>query len=346
MPPMELPGIDDLLENVAVVAIPMRVRFRGVDVREAALLRGPGGWGEFAPFREYGDPEAARWLDSAIESAWPATHGEPVPVHRAEVPVNATVPAVDPGHVPAIVARFDGCRTAKVKVAEPGQSLADDLARVAAVRDVMGPAARVRIDANGAWSVDDAIEAVRRLARYDLEYVEQPCATVADLARTRIALAAAGIDVPIAADESIRKAQDPALVARAGAADLIVVKVAPLGGVRAALRVVGDCGLPAVVSSAIDTSVGIAAGVRLAAALPDLKYACGLGTVSLLAGDVSPTPLRPAGGAIPVAAASSAALAVTDELLDRWSAPAPVDRWWRERIRRCHSVLARTRTRD
>ncbi|MGL5861586.1 MAG: o-succinylbenzoate synthase, partial [Phycicoccus sp.] len=277
----------EVLDAVHVVAIPMRMPFRGISVRDAVLIEGPVGWGEFAPFAEYGVLEASRWLAGAIEAAWA---GWPDPV-RHEVPVNATVPAVLASHVPDVLARFPGCATAKVKVAERGQSLADDLDRVAAVRDALGAAGRVRVDANGAWSVADAVDALTTLSRYGLEYAEQPCATVEDLRDLRVALARAGVDVPVAADESIRRADDPLRVRELGAADLVVVKVAPLGGVRSALRVVEECGLPAVVSSALDTSVGIAAGVALAAALPSLEHACGLGTVALLGGDVTSSPL-------------------------------------------------------
>lgn len=325
--------LDAVLAGLRVVAIPMRVRFRGVTLREAALLRGPAGWGEFSPFLEYEPPEASRWLAAAVESAW---QGWPEP-RRDSVPVNATVPAVPAEQVPAVLARFDGCRTAKVKVAERGQSLADDVSRVAAVRDAMGPAARVRVDANGAWGVDQARDALGALAAYDLEYAEQPCATVAELKELRLALARGGIDVPVAADESIRKAEDPLLVAREQAADIVVVKVAPLGGVRRALEVVQECGLPAVVSSALDTSVGMAAGVALAAALPELPHACGLGTVALLEGDVATDPLVPRGGGLPVRR-----VAADDDLLERWAAPADRQARWRDRVRACWAELQRT----
>ncbi|QQS01406.1 MAG: o-succinylbenzoate synthase [Austwickia sp.] len=329
-----VPALDDLLAAARVVAIPLRVRFRGVTAREALLLRGPAGWGEFAPFVEYGDAEAARWLAAAIEAAWV---GFPPPV-RTSVPVNATVPAVVADDVAAVLARYDGCCTAKVKVAEAGQSLADDVARVARVREVMGPAARLRVDANGGWSVDEAREAVRRLAAYGLEYVEQPCRAVEELAELRGVLARDRLPVPIAADESIRKAADPLRVRDLGAADLVVVKVAPLGGVRAALRVVADCGLPAVVSSALDTSVGIAAGVALAAALPSLEHACGLGTVELLAGDVAAEPMVPVAGELTVRRVSA-----DPKLLAGWAVPPARDLWWRARLTRCHALLAATK---
>lgn len=275
-----------------VVAIPMTTRFRGISVREVALLRGPGGWGEWSPFLEYPPDVAEPWLrcaEEAMEGHWPT------PV-RDRVPVNVTVPAVDPERAHAIVLA-GGCRTAKVKVAEPGQTLADDEARVEAVRDALGPGGHVRVDANGAWSVDDAVAAIGRLDRASggLEYVEQPAASVEELARVR-----RRVDVPIAADESIRRADDPFRVRDLEAADIAVLKVQPLGGVRACLRIAEEIGLPVVVSSALETSVGIAAGVALAAALPDLPHACGLATVQLLTADVVSEPLLPVDGSLPV----------------------------------------------
>lgn len=254
----------------------MRTRFRGQSVREGVLIHGPAGWGEFSPFPEYGPRECARWLACAREAA---EEGWPEPL-RERVPVNATVPALGAERAFELV-RQAGCGTAKVKVAERGQSFAEDLERVEAVRDAIGPQGRVRVDANGAWSVDEAVRNLKQLNRFDLEYAEQPCATLDELAQVR-----RKVDVPIAADESIRRAEDPLKVKAAGAADIAVVKVQPLGGVRNALRVVEACGLPAVVSSAVETSVGLAAGLALAAALPELPYACGLATMSLLSGDV------------------------------------------------------------
>jgi O-succinylbenzoate synthase len=325
-----LPPLEELLAGSRVVAIPMRVRFRGVTVREAVLFDGPSGWAEFSPFLEYGPAESSRWLAAAVEAGWGRW---PDPV-RESIPVNATVPAVPAAEVAGVLARFDGATTAKVKVAERGQRLQDDLDRVAAVRDVMGPDGRIRVDANGGWSVREATDALSRLAAYRLEYAEQPCAEVPELRAVRLALARAGVDVLVAADESIRKAEDPVRVAREEAADLVVVKVAPLGGVTRALEVVADCGLPAVVSSALDTSVGMAAGVALAAALPELPFACGLGTVALLEGDVTAAPLVPRAGALPVGR-----VAVDEDLLAQWAAPDHRVAWWTERVRACWSVL-------
>ncbi len=263
----------------------MRTRFRGVDERTGVLLRGPAGWGEFSPFPEYGPAYASRWLAAAQSAAV-----DPFPpAVRDHVPVNTTVPAVGPGAAHDLVAA-SGCRTAKVKVGEPGQDLAADVERVAAVRDALGTAGAIRVDANGAWDVETAVLSIRRLAAAagGLEYVEQPCRTLEELREVR-----GRVEVALAADESVRTAADPLRVAGLDAADVIVVKVQPLGGVHRALEVVEAARLPAVVSSALETSVGLAAGVALAAALSDLPYACGLGTGTLLAEDVTLDPLLP-----------------------------------------------------
>lgn len=276
-------------------AIPLPIRFRGISVRQGLLWRGPAGWAEWSPFADYDGVELVPWLQAADEAAqlgWP----EPV---RDRVPVNATVPATDPDRAYALVAA-SGCRTAKVKVAQHGQTLADDLARCEAVRDALGADGRLRVDANGGWDLDTAWTAIGSLSRFDLEYVEQPCAAVTDLAALRRRLARSGVDVLIAADESIRRAEDPFRVAALAAADIAVLKVAPLGGVRAALRVADRLGLPVVVSSAVDTSIGLRAGLALAAALPELPYACGLNTLPLLAGDVTHSPLRAVDGELAV----------------------------------------------
>ena len=314
--------LDDLLDRLHVVSCPMRVRFRGITVREVALIDGPAGWGEFGAFLEYPPPEAVAWLASGIESAYRAAPS----VIRSRIPVNATVPAVDAAVVPEVLARFPGCTTAKVKVAEPGQTLEQDVARVDAVRAVVPT---VRVDANGGWTVDEAVAAATALSDGGaLEYIEQPCWTVAELAEVR-----RRIDVPIAADESIRKAEDPLAVVRAGAADIAVLKVAPLGGVQAMLDIAEQIDIPVVVSSALDSAVGIAAGLAAAAALPHLKHACGLGTGGLFVSDVAD--LHVVDGHLPVAAvapdpARLAALAAAPERRD----------WWISRVRQCHPLLA------
>jgi len=278
--------------TTTVFSIPMRTRFRGIDVREGMLLRGPAGWGEFSPFWDYDARESAPWLAAAREAAY---DGWPAP-RRTTIAVNVTVPATGPEQAAATVRSSQGCRTAKVKVGEPGQTEADDLARVEAVRDALGPGGLLRVDVNGGWDVDTAVRMIRLLDRFGLEYVEQPCATVEELALVRRA-----VDVPVAADESIRRAEDPLRVVRLEAADIAVLKVQPFGGVRACLRIAEQIGLPVVVSSALETSVGIAAGVALAAALPELPYACGLATLQLLDGDVTSQPFRVVDGALTVA---------------------------------------------
>lgn len=317
-----------------VYAIPLRTRFRGITVREGMLLEGPAGWGEFCPFPEYDDRESASWLACALEQC---TVGWPEPV-RDRIPINCTVPAVDPERAHEITAR-SGCRTAKVKVADHPESLAEDLARVEAVRDALGPGGAIRVDANGAWDVDTAVHHIRRLdaAAGGLEYVEQPCRTIDELAAVR-----RRVDVRIAADESIRRAEDPLRVAVAEAADVAVIKCTPLGGVRRALQVAEAANLPCVVSSALETSVGLAAQLALAAALPELDFACGLGTLSLLDGDVvaGEASLRPVGGYLPVPRTPPTP---DPALLDTYRLTDP-DRaaWWRDRLARVTTELART----
>lgn len=325
------PTLAELLDGAHVVALPLATRFRGIDTREAMLLQGPYGWTEFSPFTEYDDAESATWLAAAIAFGWEA----PVPQHRAAIPVNATLPAVGPERVEDVLARFPGARTVKVKVAERGQTLADDVARVRAARAFLGAEGRIRIDANGGWNVDEAEHAAHALAEFDLEYLEQPCATVPELVELRARLHDWAL--PVAADESVRKAEDPLAVARAGAADLLVLKAQPLGGVAAALRIAAEAGLPVVISSALDTSVGLAMGAALAAALPELDYDCGLGTAALLAADVTAEPLLPRDGEIPVRRVEP-----DPGLLERYAAAPERADWWRDRLERCARLLPST----
>ncbi|WP_082959649.1 o-succinylbenzoate synthase [Mycobacterium sp. E2462] len=316
---MTPPPLGDLLERLHVVALPMRVRFRGITTREVALIDGPAGWGEFGAFVEYPPAEAAHWLAAGIEAAY----RPPPPARRDRIPINATVPAVPAAGVPEVLARFPGAGTAKVKVAEPGQTLADDVARVDAVRDRVPT---VRVDANGGWTVDEAVAAAQALG--PLEYLEQPCATVEELAQVR-----RRVDVPIAADESIRKAADPLAVVRAGAADIAVLKVAPLGGVSALLDITAQIDVPVVISSALDSAVGIAAGLSAAAALPALHHACGLGTGGLFVQDVADV-APPEDGFL-------TAGPVTPEpaRLSALRAPAPRRQWWLDRVEACYRLL-------
>lgn len=280
------------IRAMRVFSVPLRNRFRRVERRDGVVLEGAEGWGEFSPFPEYGADTTVWWLAAALEAA---TKPFPPPV-RDRVEVNTTIPALDAATAYQL-AKNSGCHTAKVKVAEPGQDLAADIERVAAVRDALGPDANIRIDVNGAWDVITAQLAITRLTRAagTLEYVEQPCQTLSELAELR-----RKVDVPLAADESVRSADDPLKIAGLNAVDVLVIKVQPLGGVWRALEIIDAAGLPAVVSSAVETSVGLAAGVALAGALPELPYACGLGTATLLAQDLTDTPLVPVNGYVPV----------------------------------------------
>ena len=283
-----VPSLDALLSDAAVVSLPLRTRFRGLDRRELMLLRGPRGWAEFSPFVEYDDREAAAWLQATCDEGW----GPEVPHYRDSIPVNATLPAVAAAQVPAVLERFGAVRTVKVKVAERGQTLDDDVARVRAAREHLGPAGRIRVDANGAWNVDEAEHAAHLLAPFDLEYLEQPCASVDELAELR---------------ERLRDWQLP---------------------------IAADAGLPVVISSALESSVGLSMGARLAAAVPELLFDCGLGTAALLAADVTREPLVPVNGEVPVRRID------VDGDLVREHAAAP-DRvaWWRDRLERCHRLL-------
>ena len=318
------------MRHLSTYAVGLRTRFRGILQRQGMVWRGAAGWAEWSPFLDYTGTELVPWWRAATEAA---ETGWPAPLRR-HVPVNSTVPAVAPEAAHRLVVAA-GCATAKVKVAEPGQTLADDLARVEAVRDALGPTGRLRVDANGAWSVDEAERAVRALARHDLEYVEQPCASVEALADLRRRLARSGTSVLIAADESIRRAEDPYRVRALAAADVAVLKVQPLGGVRACLEVAERIGLPVVVSSALETSVGIRAGVALAAALPELPFACGLNTVRLLEHDLAVTPLVAVDGSLPVTP-----LEVDEEALAATRAPAEVDAQWRARLAQTQELAA------
>jgi o-succinylbenzoate synthase len=318
--------LDDLLATARVVSLPLATPFRGITHREAVLFRGPLGWSEFSPFLEYDDEESSAWLAAAIEFAYE----QPPAAVRSRIPVNATLPAVRPDQVGDILARFGECRTVKIKVAARGQTLADDIARVAEVRQVLGPTGRIRVDANGAWNLDEAEHAAHALAPFDLEYMEQPCESVDELVQLRERIAWMGI--PVAADESVRKADDPLAVARAGAADLLILKVQPLGGITACLRILEQTGLPGVLSSALETSVGLAMSLYCAAAVPALDYDCGLATAALFAADVAEEPLIAVDGMLDVRRVTPTA--------DTCAADPDRRQWWLDRLGRCHTILS------
>lgn len=285
------------------VRIPMRYRFRRIDHREAVLIEGPSGWGEFSPFPDYPPEVTTRWLASALESAC----GElPAPAREA-VPVNVTIPAVSPEIATALVVE-SGASTAKVKIGDPGDEETDDLARVAAVRDALGPRGRIRVDVNASWDLGTALARLERLADYDLEYVEQPVATLGEMAEFR-----KHSDIKVAADELVRQSPHPLRVIEEGAADVLILKVQPMGGVARVLDLAGRAGIPVVISSAIETSVGMYPGLLAASLLADLPYACGLGTVSLIEGDPTREPLVPTDGVLEVRRPQP-----DPELLARW----------------------------
>lgn len=326
------PSVNELIERAHIVSIPLTTRFRGVTTREAVLFDGPCAWSEFSPFVEYDCAEAANWLAAAIEYGFDTSLPRQT---MGTVPVNATIPAIAAEQVAALAHRFVGCATVKVKVAERGQLLRDDIERLMAVQDAF-PHAQVRIDANGAWSPAEAEHAIRELhaAGIELQYAEQPCATVPELAELRRRIR--DLDTRIAADESIRKASDPLAVARAGAADHAVVKVQPLAGVRRASEIVRASGLTATVSSALETSVGLVTGAQLASTLAGsgAPFAAGLGTLALFADDVCAEPRLPVNGSI------SLAPAIPDAAkLRALAAPGDRQHWWLQRIRDCYRVL-------
>lgn len=307
------------------IRIPMRVRFRRVTWREAVLVRGPAGWGEFSPFPDYPPSVTCRWLAAALEAAvsgWPAPK-------RSEIPVNVTVPAVDPETAVHYVIE-SGCTTAKVKIAEPGETREQDVARVEAVRSALGPSGRLRIDVNAAWTVEQAVDHLEELERFGLEYVEQPVRTIDEMIELRRRL-----DVPIAADEVVRLAADPMEVVEREAADVLVLKVQPLGGVIRTLDLARRSGLPVVISSALETSVGLAAGLAAAAALDHLPYACGLGTGTLLEGDVTLDPLVPEEGGLLVVRRPEP----DPDLLDEWSADRETESRLMRRLRDAAEML-------
>lgn len=323
--------LSELLGSAAVVSIGLRTRFRGLLEREALLFKGPEGWAEWSPFTEYSDEEAAVWLRAAIEFAY-----QPTPVlQRSHIGINATLPAVSPDQVEKVLGRFGSFATVKIKVAEPGEDISADLARINRVVELF-PDVKIRLDANGGYTVLEALNISRTLLdnKVPLEYLEQPVASIGELAQLRVELKRNALEIQIAADESIRKATDPMAVVHAGAADILVLKAAPLGGIRQALEIAAEAALPAVVSSALETSVGLSMGAHLAAALPELTFDCGLGTASLLIGDVSSSPLKVIDGQLEVRRVE-----VDQSRLDTFRAEDHRADWWLERLERCYKLL-------
>lgn len=329
MPLFEKPAVSDLLAGARVLSVPMRVQFRGVTRREVVLFEGSHGWAEWSPFLEYEDAEAAVWLRAALEYGFAPTPE----LHAKSIFINATLAAVSPEEVEGQLAAFGKFRTVKIKVAEPGQSIEADLARVRRVHD-LHPSAAIRLDANGGYDVATAIEVAKQLAieSIDLQYFEQPVKTIAELAEVRERLAR--IATKVAADESVRKETDPLAVAAANAADVLVIKAQPLGGISSALEITQRANLPVTVSSALETSVGISMGLHLAASLEVESFDAGLGTVALLADDVCDEPF--------IAKDSQLAVkrAVPSEIkLASLAADSERTQWWQERLKRCFELI-------
>ena len=312
---------DQLLPTMRVVALPMKTNFRGVTVREVALFQGEYGWGEFSPFLEYDDHESSQWLASAIEAA---TSPRPTR-YRDEIAVNGTIPATnDKKVIDELVASYNGVKTYKVKV---GDNLSEDIARLARIRS-LGRKVNIRIDVNGLWSVEQAL--TNLYAFYEnvgpFEYVEQPCATLDELKELKAKI---HIPLKIAVDEVIRKAEDPFAIDLSGAADIVMLKVQPLGGIQRSLAIAAHHKLPVVVSSALESAVGIEYGLELAASIENLPFDCGLATGSLVSRDLAHIPIND--GAI-----SLGDLDINFDGLD--VAPERYE-WWKNRAMRCAEVL-------
>jgi O-succinylbenzoate synthase len=312
--------LEEAIASLRVLAIPMRTTFRSLDIRETALFKGENGWGEFAPFVEYSDQESLPWLESAIEAADKALS----PALRESIPINATVPASnDEAEIEQILSWYPGVDTVKIKV---GTGIKEDLARIAVVRKHL-PKAKIRIDVNGSWSVKEAlfnINVIYEVTGDLLEYVEQPVASLDELKQLKEGMT---VDVKIAGDEVLRKAEKPFAINLDGAINILMLKVSPLGGIKRALELASYHQLPVVVSSALESAVGISYGLALAARVPNLDFACGLGTSGLFKQDVSDIPI--VNGAIKVTN-----YPIDLERIERFELKGERLEWWRNRISR------------
>ena len=312
--------LEEALASLRVLALPMRTTFRSLDIRETALFKGENGWGEFAPFVEYSDQESLPWLESAIEAADKALS----PALRESIPINATVPASnDEAEIEQILSWYPGVDTVKIKV---GTGIQEDLVRIAVVRKHL-PKAKIRIDVNGSWSVKEAllnVNAIYEVTGDLLEYVEQPVASLDELKQLKEGMR---VDLKIAGDEVLRKAKDPFAISLDGAIDILMLKVSPLGGIKRAMDLASHHKLPVVISSALESAVGISYGLALAARVPNLDYACGLGTSALFNQDVSDIPI--VNGAI-----KAANYPIDLDRVERYELKGERLEWWRNRISR------------
>jgi O-succinylbenzoate synthase len=316
--------LEEALASLRVLALPMRTTFRSLDIRETALFKGENGWGEFAPFVEYSDQESLPWLESAIEAADKALS----PALRESIPINATVPASnDESEIEQILSWYPGVDTVKIKV---GTGIQEDLVRIAVVRKHL-PKAKIRIDVNGSWSVKEAllnVNAIYEVMGDLLEYVEQPVASLDELKQLKEGMT---VDVKIAGDEVLRKAKDPFAISLDGAIDILMLKVSPLGGIKRAMDLASHHKLPVVISSALESAVGISYGLALAARVPKLDYACGLGTSALFNQDIGDIPI--VNGAI-----KATNYPIDLERIERFELKGERLEWWRNRISRVWSL--------
>ena len=321
--------VSNQINQVAVIRVPLTTKFRGLDFREMLIFKGSERWSEFSPFLEYGDLEASAWLKAALEYA-----NRPLPkLLRTEIPINATLPEVEITAIRTVLERFGQFQTVKIKVAGLTSDTSSDLARVTEVFRLY-PEAKIRLDANGALSVDQAFAMCQALSQMPIEYFEQPVATIDELAELKARLSQHGIDIKLAADESIRKAADPLQVSLKQAADVALLKVQPLGGITNCLEIANRINLQPVISSALESSVGIANGLVLAGALPELDLDCGLGTASLLATDIVRNPLIPRDGMLPVQEPE-----IDQAKLSELAGDSARQDYWHRRLDRCLELL-------
>ncbi|MFT4186280.1 MAG: o-succinylbenzoate synthase [Micrococcaceae bacterium] len=320
--------VSDVLHNMHIVSLPMITKFRNITVRELALWEGPSGWAEFAAFTEYDDSNTLPWLQAALE----ASHGPNISPKQSFIPINGTIPAVMPDDVEKIIKKFPGVTTFKIKVAQKGQTLSDDIARIKAVRRLI-PDATLRIDANAAWTFTEAKEALQTFKEFELQYAEQPVRNLIDLKHL------SELDIiPIAADEAIRLAEDSLEVIKKDAADVLVLKAAPLGGVIKVKQIASKTDKPIVISSALESSVGMHRGL-LAADYATTNWACGLGTVSLFKHDICDDPLIPINGKLDTEVRTP-----SFKLLEKYRVTSDNEKWWQDRVARLLAIHNETIT--
>ena len=322
---MILPNLDDVIDRLHVVSLPMWINFRGNNFREVALINGPNGWGEFGAFLEYKPFEAIHWLISGLEAAYQVFPK----INRKFIPINATIPTISVNYIPKVLTKFPEIYTTKVKVAKLGGKISDDIMRIN-VTQTYTPL--IRLDANGGWTANQANIATSALtSNGPLEYIEQPCPSLKELNKFR-----SKIQVPIAIDEFIRKNKNPIDIIKSSLIDLAILKVAPLGGVSRLLNIASKISIPVIISSALDSAIGISTGLRAAASLPKLHYACGLGTSRFFIEDIASIP-SPTEGYL-----TAEPVTPDPARLESLAVPKLRRQWWINRIHECYSYIQKT----